>query len=201
VQQVQGGSHNSLIVELNDHLVVFDAPIHEGQSRFTIDAAKAKYPGKPIRYLVLTHHHNDHTGGARTYVAEGATVIVPAPDKEFFEAVFSAPHKVSPDELEKNPRPATIIEVQDRLTLSDETGDIRLYNIPNPHALGMLVIHVTRADLMWVADQYAPGRDSTASPGAASLYQALMRLGVRPARFAGGHGSSASWQEFEALQR
>ena len=52
-----------------------------------IDAAKAKYPGKPIKYLVLTHHHMDHTGGMRAYVAEGATVIVPAPTKAYFEQV------------------------------------------------------------------------------------------------------------------
>ena len=48
---------------------------------------KTKYPGKPIRYLVLTHHHMDHTGGTRTFMAEGATVIVPSPDKAYFEKV------------------------------------------------------------------------------------------------------------------
>ena len=72
VQHVQGGSANNLIVAMKDYLVIFDAPYGELQSRWTIDAAKAKYPGKPIRYLVLTHHHMDHTGGMRTYVAEGA---------------------------------------------------------------------------------------------------------------------------------
>ena len=83
VQHVVGGSHNGLIVEMKDYLVVFDAPINEWQSRFTIDAAKAKYPGKPVKFLVLTHHHTDHAGGARTYVAEGATVIVPPPRQGF----------------------------------------------------------------------------------------------------------------------
>ena len=73
----QGGTANNLIVAMKDHLVIFDAPYGEQQSRWVIDAAKAKYPGKPIKYLVLTHHHMDHTGGMRTYVAEGATVVVP----------------------------------------------------------------------------------------------------------------------------
>src|SRR2546427_198522 len=71
VQQVQGGSANNLIVAMQDHLVIFDAPYGELQSRWVIDAAKAKYPGKPIKYLVLTHHHMDHTGGTRTYIEIG----------------------------------------------------------------------------------------------------------------------------------
>jgi glyoxylase-like metal-dependent hydrolase (beta-lactamase superfamily II) len=201
VQQVLGGSHNGLIVAMGDYLVVFDAPINEWQSRFTINAAKAKYPGKAVKYLVLTHHHTDHTGGARTYVAEGATVIVPAPDKAFFEQVFRSPHRISPDELQKNPKPATIIEVADRLTLADETGEIRFYNIPSPHAQGMLISHITSADLMWVTDQYSAGRDKTKSPAAVQLYETLKQLGIRPARFAGGHGSSGTYAEFEAIEK
>ncbi len=49
VQHVEGGTANNLIIAMKDHLVIFDAPYGELQSRWTIDAAKAKYPGKPIR--------------------------------------------------------------------------------------------------------------------------------------------------------
>jgi hypothetical protein len=68
VQHVQGGNANNLIIAMKDHRVIFDAPYGELQSRWVIDAAKMKYPGKPIRYLVLTHHHMDHTGGMRTRI-------------------------------------------------------------------------------------------------------------------------------------
>src|SRR5437879_1790400 len=67
VQHVVGGTHNALLVEMSDHLIAFDAPVTDLQSKWIIDAAKAKYPGKPIRYLVLTHHHMDHSGGLRAY--------------------------------------------------------------------------------------------------------------------------------------
>jgi glyoxylase-like metal-dependent hydrolase (beta-lactamase superfamily II) len=40
-------------------LAIFDAPVGEVQSKWVIDAAKTKYPGKPIKYLILTHHHID----------------------------------------------------------------------------------------------------------------------------------------------
>ncbi len=110
IQHAVGGTHNSLVVEMKDHLIVFDAPMNEWQSTWTINAAKAKYPGKPIKYLVLTHHHSDHAGGSRTYVAEGATAVVGAPAKALFTRVFSAPHALDNDRLQQHPRPATIVD-------------------------------------------------------------------------------------------
>jgi hypothetical protein len=46
----QGVSHNSMVVEMDKYLIVFDAPIGEQFSEWFIDAAKKRYPGKPIRY-------------------------------------------------------------------------------------------------------------------------------------------------------
>jgi glyoxylase-like metal-dependent hydrolase (beta-lactamase superfamily II) len=199
VQHVVGGTHNSLIVARKDHLVVFDAPINEWQSLWTIKAAKAKYPGKPIKYLVLTHHHNDHSGGARTYVAEGATVIVAAPNKAHFESVFRARHTVNPDALQNNPRPATVIEFADHDTLKDDGGDIRLYKVANAHAEGMLIGHIVKENIVWVTDIYSPVRNRDKSANFVAFYQALRKLGISPDRIAGGHGGVASRAEMEAI--
>jgi hypothetical protein len=122
VQHVVGGTHNSLIVAMKDGIVIFDAPIGEGQSRWVIDAAKAKYPGKPIKQLVLTHHHMDHSSGTRTYVAEGAEIVIPGQARPFFEKMFQAEHKLSPDALAQQPKPAKIVDVKDTLSLKDETA-------------------------------------------------------------------------------
>src|SRR5262249_59012744 len=76
IQQVVGGSHNSLIVEMKDYLIVFDAPVSDAQSNWVLDAARQKFGAKPVKYLVLTHHHMDHAGGLRAYAAQGATIVV-----------------------------------------------------------------------------------------------------------------------------
>ena len=191
VQQVQGGSANNLIVAMKDHLVIFDAPYGELQSRWVIDAAKEKYPGKPIKYLVLTHHHMDHTGGTRTYIAEGAQVIVPSPDKAHFEKVARAPHTVAPDELQKKPQPAKIVEVKDQMTLKDDVGEIRLYNIPNPHAQGMIIGHVAKDNIVWVTDLVSPRGAIERTPGTVAVGEALRKYGVTDATIAGGHGTTA----------
>ena len=201
VQQVVGGSHNGLIVAMQDYLIIFDAPINELQSHFTIEAAKARYPGRALKYLVLTHHHTDHAGGVRTYVSEGATIVVPKPDKKFFAQVFSAPHTVIPDDLQKNPRSAVILEVSDTMTLKDESNDVTLYNVANPHAEGMLVGYIKNPDIMWVTDLYSPGRDRKKSSASVSFYETLKKLNLQPARFAGGHGTNAAYAEFELIEK
>ncbi len=198
VQHVVGGSANNLIVAMKDGIVVFDAPVNEGQSRWVIDAAKKKYPGKRISHLVLTHHHMDHTGGMRTYVAEGATVIVPAPNKAYFEQVVKAPHTVSPDALQKQARAATILEVNETTTLKDDTVQINLYNIPNPHSDGMLIGHVVRENVLWVTDLISPRGPLTRNPATVAVGNALRKHNISGATIAGGHGTTARQAENQA---
>lgn len=200
IQHVVGGTHNSLIVAMKDHLIVFDAPMNESQSTWTIDAAKAKYPGKPIKYLVLTHHHSDHAGGARTYVAEGANVVVGSPAKALFARVFAAPHAVDNDRLQRTLRPATIVEVDDQLRLTDGTREVKLYRVPNRHTEGMLIAYVPDARVGFVTDLWSPVRDQAPTPWSIDFLAATKALGIDPAvRFAGGHGGVAPLAELERI--
>jgi glyoxylase-like metal-dependent hydrolase (beta-lactamase superfamily II) len=191
VQHVQGGGANNLIVNLKDGIAVFDAPTDEGQSRFVIDAAKAKYPGKPIKYLVLTHHHMDHTGGMRAFVAEGATVIVPAPDKAYFEQVITAPHTLEPDAQQKAMKPAMVEEVKDTFSIKDDTAEINLYNIANPHVEGFLLIHVVKDNVLWVTDLISPRGPITRNAATVAVGEALRKHNITGATIAGGHGTTA----------
>jgi hypothetical protein len=191
VLQVMGGTANNLVVEMKDGLVVFDAPCCAEQSRAVIAAAKAKFPGKPIKYVVLTHHHMDHTGGTRTFVAEGATVIVPDTAQAYFAANFARPHTVVPDALEKAPKPLRVEAVADTMTLKDDTIEIRLIKIANPHVDGMLIGYVVPANVVWVTDIWSPGRDAAKTAGVIAVNEAVAQLGIKDATFAGGHGSNA----------
>jgi glyoxylase-like metal-dependent hydrolase (beta-lactamase superfamily II) len=191
VQQVVGGTANNLIVAMNDGLVIFDAPCCETQSRWVIEAAKAKYPGKPIKYLVLTHHHMDHTGGARSYVAEGATVIVPSTARAYFEHSLARPRTVVPDAEQAAAKPVNVVGVTESMALKDDSVEIRLQRIPNPHVDGMLIGYVVQPNVVWVTDIWSPGRDAAKTPGVMAVSAAVKKLGIKDATFAGGHGSNA----------
>jgi glyoxylase-like metal-dependent hydrolase (beta-lactamase superfamily II) len=199
IQHLVGGTHNMLIVALKDYLVVVDAPINEDQALFAIKAAKQRYPGKPIKYLVLTHHHMDHTNGVRAFMADGATVVIGAPGKSFFEMVERASHRLSPDQLAKSAKKPPVIEVKERMELSDGSEAVHLYRIDNPHAEGMLIVHVASKNLVYDTDLYSPGRDSVKNPNLLALDGQLKKLGLQPALLAGGHGGSGSWQQFQQV--
>lgn len=97
VWYLTGGSHHSVAVEFKDHVVVVEAPWNEERSLAVIAEVKKTIPGKPIKYVVNTHHHFDHSGGLRTYVAEGATVITHEMNKAFYEESWIPGRWLSPE--------------------------------------------------------------------------------------------------------
>ncbi len=204
IQHVVGGSHNSLIVEMKDHLIVFDAPVSDWQSTWTISAARGKYVRKPVKYLVLTHHHMDHAGGIRAYADAGATIVTGQGTAEHFKRVLAAPFTrnpvMSPSDLTRTP----IVEVMGKHVLSDGTRQVELYVIdPNPHADGLLIGYVPDAKLGFVTDIWSPGAGplpDKLNPGLAALVAGVKKAGIAPAKFAGGHGGAADYAPLAALE-
>jgi len=163
VQHVEGGGANNSDHRDEGTIWSSSMPLMVSCNRVgSSTRRKRSTPGKPIKYLVLTHHHMDHTGGMRTYVAEGATVIVPSPDKGYFEKDVRSPHTVVPDDLQKKPRTPEFIEVKDQMTLKDDTSEIHLYYIANPHVQGMLIGHIVTGNIVYVTDLVSPPRSDRA---------------------------------------
>src|SRR6185436_4529653 len=100
-----GQSHHSVLVEFADHLVLIETPQHEVRSAAVVAKAKELRPNKPIKYVINTHHHFDHSGGIRAAFAEGATVITHEGNKAFFEAVATRPHTLTADAQSRSPKP------------------------------------------------------------------------------------------------
>jgi glyoxylase-like metal-dependent hydrolase (beta-lactamase superfamily II) len=193
IWHITGGSHNTLVVEMKDYLVAFDAPIANEMSRLTIAEAARRFPGKPFKYLVLTHHHMDHVNGARVFAAKGADLVFAAGNRNYFAAQMRAPNRVRNDELWQQPREVGMIEVDGKMTLTDGSRKIDLYVIDNSHARNSLVAVIPDADFGWVVDLWSPSRDV---PGALASHRefvaGLRKWGVMPTLWAGGHGTGAA---------
>jgi glyoxylase-like metal-dependent hydrolase (beta-lactamase superfamily II) len=202
VQHVVGGTHHSLLIEMRDHLIVFDAPVSDWHSHWVLDAARAKYPGKPVKVLVLTHHHMDHAGGLRAYLAQGATLVVGKGSAEHFRRVLAAPFTRNPDLKPTDLTRTEIIEVADKRVFSDGQREVHAYLLDNPHARGMLIGYLPSARLGFVTDLWSPGAaplPDRINPALAALVAGVKRAGIAPIRFAGGHGSVGDYAPLEAL--
>ena len=144
--------YNALVVGFKDYVFVMEAP--NGDSRQIIAEIKKLFPDKPIRYLAVTHHHDDHGGGIRTYVAEGVTVIGLPGEKTFFEKVMKSSFTINPDALALKPQPLKWESVEGRKrVLTDGTTTVELIDIgPSPHAEEMLVAYLPNEKLIFQAD-------------------------------------------------
>jgi glyoxylase-like metal-dependent hydrolase (beta-lactamase superfamily II) len=202
VQHAVGGTHHSLVVELGDALVVFDAPVSDWQANWTIAAAQAKYPGKPIKYLVLTHHHMDHVGGFRAYAAAGATLVVGKGNADHFRKMLAMPFTRNPDLTPRDLSKATIVEVAEQYTISDGKRQVTAYLAENPHANGMLIGYIEDAQLGFVTDLWSPGAaplPDKITPALAAVVNTVKKAGITPLKFAGGHGAASDYAPLAAL--
>jgi len=202
VFHLTGGTHNSLVVEMSDHLVVVDAPVTDAQSMWLLNATKSQFPGKPIRWVVLTHHHMDHAGGVRGLLGDGATLVVGQGSYKHFNDVLRAPTTRNPDMKVMDLSRTPIMEVPQSHLMTDSRGrQVVAYAMDNPHAKGMLMVWVPDAKLGYVTDIWTPGPPLPAkpNPGLASVVNAVKKAGIQPERFAGGHGSVDEYQKLEKL--
>ena len=203
VFHVVGGSHNSLLVEMADHLVMVDAPVSDEQSLWVVNTARQRFPGKPIRWLVLTHHHMDHAGGLRGVLAEGAVLVVGQGAREHFRRVLASPMTRNPDMKPVDFSQVPILEVPESHVISDSKGrQVIAYAMQdNPHAKGLLMAYVPDAKLGFVADVWTPGPPLPDKPNPAlmSVVNTVKRAGIEPARFAGGHGGVADYAPLAKL--
>ena len=200
--QTAGGSHNSLAVEMSDHYVVFDSPVSDAQSNWLLGELKKRSPNKPVKTLVLTHHHMDHTGGVRAYLAQGATLVVGRGNGGHFRKVLARPMTRNPDLAARDLSNVAIVEVADRQSFSDGKREVLVFDTPNPHANGTLIGYVVDARLGYKTDLWSPGRDPLPfqiSPPLAAVVDAVKKAGIQPARFAGGHGSVGDYAPLAAL--
>ncbi len=154
IYTTSAGGYNVLFVDFNDYIFVMEAPGSDRVSLQAIEQIRKTIPGKPIKYVAVTHHHDDHAGGIRTYMAEGATLIVAPGEQAFFTKVSELRFKADPDSLTRNPRAPVFEPVQNgKRVLTDGTTTVEIYDIgKGPHTEEMLVAYFPAHKLIYQGD-------------------------------------------------
>lgn len=155
--------YNMLVAELSDHLIVVDAPNNSTVTERAIATIKRNIPGKQIRYVVPTHHHGDHAGGMRAFIAEGATIVTTPGNAALFRRMAASTQRtLSADALSRAPRAPVIETFTGRRVFTDGTRTLELRDIgPSPHAQELLIAYVPSAGIVFQGDLLNAGGDGT----------------------------------------
>ena len=165
VWHLAGGSHNSVVIEMKDHIMVIESPLYDGRAVPMLAEAKKLSPGKPIRFVVNSHHHFDHSGGLRSAVAEGATLVTSELSRPFFETTMANPNSIKPDAMQTSGKKAVVTGVSGKRSFTDGVRVVDVYYIEGSvHANGFLMVHLPKEKLLIEADAYTPGAPNTPTP-------------------------------------
>ena len=158
-------AYAALAVDFKDYIVVIEGPQSEERANAIIAEAKRVIPNKPIKYVVNTHNHFDHSGGLRTFIAEGATIITYQGNKAYYEKIFALPHTLNPDRQSAAKKKISIETMTDKKVLTDGNHVIELHRLQGSnHNDGLIVAYLPKEKILVEADAFNPPAQPNAPP-------------------------------------
>jgi glyoxylase-like metal-dependent hydrolase (beta-lactamase superfamily II) len=204
VYYLTGGTHHSVAIEQHDHVVVIEAPLNEERSLAVIEKVKETIPNKPIKYLVNTHAHFDHSGGLRTFASEGAVIVTHTLNKPYYQKAWAAPRTIEPDRLAELKTKVKFETFSSKHVLSDGKRRIEIYPIAgNSHNDAFALVYLPAEKILVEADAYTPlppnaPAPSSPNPYSVNLYENIQKLKLDVAQIAPLHGRLVTLDDLRA---
>lgn len=185
------GSYDSVIVEFKDYVMMLEAGQSEARGLAYIAETKKLIPNKPIRYVMNTHPHSDHTGGLPALVAAGATIITQKNNQEFLEKALNTPRTLLDDTLARNPRKAKVEAVSEKKVYSDGMRTVEMYHVsPVPHSNGLMIAYIPKEKILFQGDFSLPAAGQPANDHIKALVPILEKLNLDFDRYINVHTSA-----------
>jgi glyoxylase-like metal-dependent hydrolase (beta-lactamase superfamily II) len=183
------GGGNVAVLVGGDGLVLVDAD--EAPRHQLLLAALKQLSDKPVRYVIDTHCHGDHTWGNAAFQREGATVVA---------------HRNVRERLATNshcgPRPGTglpTVTFDSELTLYVDDEEIRIIKLPAGHTDGDSMIYFKKANVVEAGDAFTTNQLPGASKqqggtmvGITDELKTILEVVPEDAKVIPGHGAQAS---------
>jgi glyoxylase-like metal-dependent hydrolase (beta-lactamase superfamily II) len=165
------GGYAVIAIDFKDYIALVECGQSEPRALAVIAEAKRLIPGKPIKYLINTHSHIDHSSGLRAFVAEGATILTHQVNKAYLEKVLSAPHTLNPDKAQQAGKKPVIEAMGEKKVLTDGTHVVELHHLQKfGHHDGMIVAYFPKEKVLLEADAYNPVAATATPPSPPSPY-------------------------------
>ena len=173
---VGAGTTYAMFVEMDDHVIAVGgtAGIPE-----RIKALREVVKDKPIKFGVMTHHHNDHVLGVPAYQGEDAVVLAV---KEHETVVRAAATDAESLKLQF---------VEDKYVFDDGNRKLEIIDIgPTPHVKHLLVAWLPEEGILFEADHFpnpTNGRMPPAQAVTKRLAEAIDQMNLDVKLIVGSH--------------
>jgi glyoxylase-like metal-dependent hydrolase (beta-lactamase superfamily II) len=166
----------AMFVEMDDHVVAIGGtagiPERIAKLRETVE-------DKPIKFGVLTHHHNDHLVGVTAYEEEGVPIFTVAEHEEVVRS------NAADGEALK------LMFVEDKYVFEGGNRKLELIDIgPTPHSEHLVVAYLPDEGILFEADHFPNpinGRMPPAQPVTRHLAKAIDDMGLNVKTIVGAH--------------
>jgi glyoxylase-like metal-dependent hydrolase (beta-lactamase superfamily II) len=138
--------------------------------------------------------HFDHSGGLRTYVDEGATIVTHEMNRAYYEQAWAAPHTLNPDRLAQSGKAVTFETFTDKHVLTDGKRAIEIHQIAGGgHNDAFAMVYLPAEKILSEADAFTPPAANAPPPPAVNpfsvnLNENIVRLKLDVRQIAALHG-------------
>jgi cyclase len=185
------------IVIIDDQFAPLSPRIHE---------ALATLSSKPIRFVINTHWHGDHTGGNEVFGKEGSIIVAQENvRKRLSETQFS---KLFKQETPPSPREALpVVTFEQDVTVHYNGDDLHVFHVPNAHTDGDSLVMFAKANVLHTGDTLFNGMypfidvDSGGSiDGMIASADRVLGMVKADTRIIPGHGPLATPKDLKAFR-
>lgn len=171
-----------------------------------IQAAIAALTAKPVKFILNTHWHGDHTGGNETFGKAGAIIVAHENvrrrmSSEQFIELFKS-------KVAASPRAALpIVTFASDVTFQLNGEEIRAFHVPRAHTDGDAIVHFVKADVIHMGDTFFNGMypfiDSSSGGTAEGMVAAadkVLAMSGDKTKIIPGHGPLATRADLKAYR-
>ena len=206
VYMLEGQGGNITVAVAKDGIIMVDgeyAALHD-----KIKAAIATVSNQPIKYLINTHFHGDHTGGNEPFAKDGVTVVAEANVKKRLEAgTTNGLTGVKTPPAPADALPSKTYTGAFKIRLAGRVADLN--HIANAHTDGDTYVWFKTANVLSTGDTFTNGRYPNIDfanggniRGMIAATDAYLKLTNAKTRIVPGHGpiaDKAALTEYHAM--
>ncbi len=133
----QNNFHYSVFLVTADGVIATD-PINADAARWLKAKIKAQFK-QPVRYVILSHDHADHSSGAEVFAEDGAVVVAHNRAKRIIVG-------------EKRPTAVPDVTFDSRMNISLGGQQVRLRYVGKNHSDNMIVMHFPKQRALFAVD-------------------------------------------------